>query len=419
MIRLYFFRLKLILADKLNCFVILFSFVLFLLLMNSLSYGAEERSNVPVGIMDLDQSETSKVLVEQIKKIPAFYVYEEEEKELNQLLLNEEISGIFIIKEGFEESVNKGTITKLVMMKYLEGNPSAKVLSDIFAGPMIYPISRAKGLKEYEALKKPSFGNEEITNSDIQYNWFTGQEYLDYINKLSKASDFDFAFDINLVDLESQEGTVNSLGNSVIYYQVIFGILGMLISFVAMYMTAGAVVEKEQGLDKKIKITLLSPIYLDLSYILALITVLSAFSVGITLILGSFIDNLTLQKRIIMFVLLFLYAVIMGMWFMVLGKISKKASRYQILGTVSILLLGVFSFLSMLEGLIQSRLPAITLLLPNRWLVEGITDIVFRSTIDYVPVSAFWSLLVMGGVLLIINWFVNKIQNSYWRSYNE
>jgi ABC-2 type transport system permease protein len=284
---------------------------------------------------------------------------------------------------------------------------------------MIYPISRAKGLKEYEALKKPSFGNEEITNSDIQYNWFTGQEYLDYINKLSKASDFDFAFDINLVDLESQEGTVNSLGNSVIYYQVIFGILGMLISFVAMYMTAGAVVEKEQGLDKKIKITLLSPIYLDLSYILALITVLSAFSVGITLILGSFIDNLTLQKRIIMFVLLFLYAVIMGMWFMVLGKISKKASRYQILGTVSILLLGVFSFLSMLEGLIQSRLPAITLLLPNRWLVEGITDIVFRSTIDYVPVSAFWSLLVMGGVLLIINWFVNKIQNSYWRSYNE
>ncbi len=414
MTRLFFFRLKLILADKLNCFVILFSFVLFLLLMSSLSFGAEERSNVPIGIMDLDRSETSKVLVEKIKKIPAFYVYEEGEKELNRLLLKEEISGIFIIKEGFEDSVNKGSTEKLVMMKYLEGNKSAKVLSDIFAGPMLYPISLAKGLKEYEALKKPALGNEkkEIENSEIQNNWFTGQEYVDYINKLSKASDFDFAFDINMVDLESGEGALNSLGNSVIYFQVVFGILGMLISFVAMYITVGAVVEKEQGLDVKIKITLLKPVYLDLSYILALITVLSGFSVGITFILGRFIDNLTLEKKVTIFVVIFLYAVIMGMWFMVLGRISKKVSRYQIFGTLSILLSGVFGFLSMVEGLIKSRLHGITILLPNRWLIEGITDIAFRSSRGY---SWFWRLLLLGGVLIIINWFVRKIQNSCWR----
>ncbi|WP_281532726.1 ABC transporter permease, partial [Anaerocolumna aminovalerica] len=414
MTRLFFFRLKLILADKLNCFVILFSFVLFLLLMSSLSFGAEERSNVPIGIMDLDRSETSKVLAEKIKKIPAFYVYEEGEKELNRLLLREEISGIFIIKEGFEDSVNKGSTEKLVMMKYLEGNKSAKVLSDIFAGPMLYPISLAKGLKEYEALKKPALGNEkkEIENSEIQNNWFTGQEYVDYINKLSKASDFDFAFDINMVDLESGEGALNPLGNSVIYFQVVFGILGMLISFVAMYITVGAVVEKEQGLDAKIKITLLKPVYLDLSYILALITVLSGFSVGITFILGRFIDNLTLEKKVTIFVVIFLYAVIMGMWFMVLGRISKKVSRYQILGTLSILLSGVFGFLSMVEGLIKSRLHDITILLPNRWLIEGITDIAFRSSRGY---SWFWRLLLLGGVLIIINWFVRKIQNSCWR----
>lgn len=414
MTRLFFFRLKLILTDKLNCFVILFSFILFLLLMSSLSFGAEERSNVPVGIMDLDRSETSKGLVEQIKKIPAFYVYEEEEKELNRLLLNEEISGLFIIKEGFEDSVKKGSIEKLVTMQYLEGNKSAKVLSDIFAGPMLYPISLEKGLKEYEALKKPALENEkkEIVNSDIQYKWFTEQEYVDYINKLSKASDFDFAFDINMVDLDSEEGTMNQLGNSVIYYQVVFGILGMLISFVAMYMTAGAVVEKEQGLDAKLKITLLKPIYLDLSYILALITVLSAFSIGITLILGSFIDNLTLEKRVAIFVVIFLYAVIMGMWFMVLGKVSKKVSKYQILGTLSILLFGLFSFLSMLEGLIQSRLHDINIFLPNRWLIEGITDIAFRSTRGYVQITWFWYLLVMGGILIIIDWLTGKIQNS-------
>lgn len=414
MTRLFFFRLKLILADKLNCFVILFSFLLFLLLMSSLSFGAEERSNVPVGIMDLDRSETSKNLVEQIKKIPAFYAYEEAEKELNRLLLNEEISGIFIIKEGFENSVKKGSIEKLVTMQYLEGNKSAKVLSDIFAGPMLYPISLEKGLNEYESLKKPALENEkkEIVNSDIQYKWFTEQEYVDYINKLSKASDFDFAFDINMVDLDSEEGTMNQLGNSVIYYQVVFGILGMLISFVAMYMTAGAVVEKEQGLDAKLKITLLKPIYLDLSYILALITVLSAFSVGITFILGSFIDNLTLEKRVAIFVVIFLYAVIMGMWFMVLGKVSKKVSKYQILGTLSILLFGLFSFLSMLEGLIQSRLHDINIFLPNRWLIEGITDIAFRSTRGYVQITWFWYLLVMGGILIIIDWLTGKIQNS-------
>ena len=415
MIKLLFFRLKLILVDKLNIFVILLSFALFLLLINSLSFGAKERSNVPIGILDLDQSEASEDLVRQVKKVPAFYVYEEEEKELNKLLLNEEISGIFIIKEGFENSIKSGITTGVVVMKYLEGNPSAKVLSDIFAGQMLYPISLAKGLKEYEALKKPSIWNDnkEIGNNHIQYNWFTGQEYVDYINELSKASDFDFAFDINMVNTLSMNGSTGQLDNSAIYYQVIAGILGMLISFVAMFISAGTVAEKEQGLDKKVEITLIKPIYLELSYVLALVAILSVFAFGITFILGNFTGNLTLQKSFVMFIFLFLYSIVMGMWFIALGKISKKVSSYQLLGTLSILLFGLLSFLSMLEGLLHNRILNITKIIPNRWLIAGLSDIVYND--DSISIIAFWSLLIIGVVLVIINGFMRKIQNLGWR----
>lgn len=421
MFKLLYFRLKLILADKLNIFVILLSFSLFLLLINSLSSGAKERSNLPIGILDLDQSETSKYLVKQVKKVPAFYVYEEEEKVLNRLLLNEEISGVFTIKEGYEISIKSGITKGLVTIQYLEGNPSAKVLSDIFAGQMLYSISLAKGLNEYEALKKPSILNQdkEITDKEIQYNWFTGQEYIDYLNELSKASDFDFAFDINIVDVMSENGSMNQFTNSVIYYQVIFGILGMIISFVAMFISAGLVVEKEQGLDKKVKITLIKPIYLEWSYILALVTIFSVFSLGITFIIGNLIDNLTLQKLFVMFVFLFLYAIVMGIWFVILGKITKKVSRYQLLGTISILILGLLSFLSMLEGLIQSKIFGFTKILPNPWLIKGLTDTIFNNNIDIMPVTAFCYLLVIGVVLSIINWILRKIQNSRWRHYNE
>lgn len=415
MIKLYFFRLKLILVNKLNIFVILLSFVMFLILMNSLSFGAKERSNVPVGILDLDQTKTSIDLVKKVKKVPVFYVYEEEESKLNQLLLNEEISGIFIIKDGFEDSIKSGITTELVMMKYLEGNPSSKVLTDIFAGPMLYPISIAKGLKEYETLKKSFtiYPEDNSADKETQYNWFTGQEYVKYINELSKASDFNFAFDINIVDVENANGSINQLDNSVIYYQVVFGILGMIVSFVAMFMTAGVVVEKEQGLHKKIGITLINPIHLELSYILALVTILSVFSFGIVFILYRIIENINLQKGYNMFALILLYAMVMGLWFITLGKISKKVSRYQLLGTLSILSFGLLSFLSMLEGLLQSKFFRITKILPNRWLMEGITDIAFNNAIDK-PFHAFGSLLVMGLVLFILNWFIGMIQKNSW-----
>ena len=415
MIKLYFFRLKLILVNKLNISVILLSFVIFLILMDSLSFGAIERSNVPVGILDLDQSKTSIELVKKVKKVPVFYVYEEEENELNRLLVDEEVSGIFIIKKGFEDSIKRGITTELVIMKYLEGNPSSKVLTDIFAGQMLYPISLAKSLKEYETLKKSFTGNTEnkTIDKETQYNWFTGQEYVRYINQLSKASDFDFAFDINIVDLESANASINQLDNSVIYYQVVFGILGMIISFVAMFLTAGVVVEKEQGLYKKIRITLIKPIQHELSYILALVTILSVFSFGIILILVSFIENITLQKGCIMFSLLLLYAMVMGIWFITLGKIIRKVSKYQLLGTLSILSFGLLSFLSMLEGLLQSKIFRITKILPNRWLMEGITDIAFNNAIDK-SFHAFWSLLVMGLILFLLSWFVEMFRKNAW-----
>lgn len=421
MIKLLLFRLKLVLSNKLNIFVMLLSFALLLLLINSLSFGAKERSNIPIGILDLDQSVTSKDLVQQVKKVPAFYVYEETEKVLNQLLLNEEVSGIFIIKSGFEDSIKSGITTEVVVMKYLEGNPSAKVLSDIFAGQMLYPISLAKGLKEYEALKKQSMRNDskKNVNNDTQYNWLTGQEYVDCINELSKASDFDFAFDINMVNVMSKNSSISQLDNSVIYYQVIVGILGMIISFVAMFISAGVVEEKEQGLDKKVKITLIKPIYLELSYILALVTILCVFSFGITFILGNFIANFSLQKRIVMFIFLFLYSIVMGMWFIILGKISKRVSSYQLLGTLSILFFGFLSFLSMLEGLLHSRILSITKIIPNRWLMVGVTDMVFNDTIDSFPVTAFWRLLIIGVVLVIANGFMRKIQNLSWRHCHE
>ncbi len=372
---LYVFRMKAIFRDKLTCIIIVLSVLVFLFIVNQLSLNARERSSIPIGLLNSDQSESANQLAGDIKEIPAFYVYEGTEKELKGLLYKEQIHAFFVIEEGYEKWIQTGKTDELITMYYLADNKTVKILSDIFAGEMLYKICLYKGYNLYHSLPEPENGGTAGSNRNKGYS---ENEYMDYAKSLTALSDFDFAFDISMINVENQ-GTQTKLDNSVIYLQVIWGILGMLLSFMAMLMTAGIVLEKEAGMAGRIKISLLRPFFIDLSHLGAALTVQGFLAILLCIILGRKLPDFTFRQGGALFLSMMLFSLVMGLWFLFLGKFISRPGIYQLIGIFSILLFGLLGFLDLTAELMDIKLLNISKIIPNCWFIDEFTDIILRN----------------------------------------
>ncbi len=391
---MYFYRLKLIIQDKQNCVILICTFLVFLLVMNSLSFGAAKRSSIPVGILNLDDSISANQLVEDLKEVPSLFIYEEERHILNNLLYEEQISTIFVIEEGYEKSIQSGKTKELITMYYLKDNENAKIISDIFAGEMLYNICLNKGYRLYKKLPI-----EGIDSSSI----FTKQEYFKYAQGLMDSADFDFTFDISMITHDGKITEKQTLSNSIIYQQILWGILGMLLSFLAMILAASIVLEHETGVYKRVGISLLHPAMIDISHLAVMLTITSVFSLPMCMLIGNKISAFTFTKGIGLYLLIVLYSTVIGLWFILLAKIIGKVVKYQYLGVLSIAIFGVLGFINLITGFLKSNLLNISKIVPNSWFIQGFTDIILNDTLQEIPYTSYSVLMVMAILMLLLN----------------
>ncbi len=390
--------MKLIFHDKMTCIILTFSLLLFLFIINSLSFGAQERSNLPIGLLNLDHSESAEQLVESMKKVSTLYIYEGDMGSLNKLLIEEQIGAFFVIEEGYEKSIQSGQTSELITMYYTKNNENAKIISDIFAGEMLYKINLYKGYNVYKSIQK-----------DTQS--FSEQEYMEYAQAQTESTEFDFAFNISLVNVVRNQEIGDNLSNSVIYQQIIWGILGMLLSFVAMFMAMGIVLDKEMGLDKRIGISFLKTSVIDVSYLSTMITVLSFFSLLLCLVIGGKIQHFTFLKGCSLYLLMLLFSLVIGLWFIMLGKVIRQAGKYQIIGAVSILIFGFLGFCNIIEGFVSNNLLNISKITPNNWFIQGFTDIILFESLQDIPFFAHVKLAITAVCLILLNGLIGQRQN--------
>lgn len=391
---MYFYRLKLIIQDKQNCVILIFTFLIFLLVMNSLSFGAANRSSIPVGILNLDDSISANQLVEDLKEVPSLYIYEEERQKLDNLLYEEQISTIFVIEAGYEKSLQSGITKNLIMMYYLKDNENVKIISDIFAGEMLYNICLNKGYRLYNKLPMEGIDRSEILSK---------QEYFEYAQGLMDSADFDFTFDIAMVNQEGKKTENQLLSNSVIYQQIIWGILGMLLSFLSMILATSIVLEYESGLNKRIGISLLKSAMIDRSHLTVMLTISSIISLPLCVIIGNKVSTFTVRQGIGLCLLITLYSTVVGLWFILLAKIIRKVVKYQYIGVLSIAIFGILGFVNLIAGFLNSNLLNISKIVPNSWFIQGFTDIILNDTLQEMPYTSYGVLLIMAMLMVLIN----------------
>lgn len=387
-------RLKLICKDAATIAALLSSILIFFIVIHALSSSAEEHSALPIGIVDYDESKESEALLKRLSKLSALRLIEKDEKDLHKLLLDEMIHAVFVIEEGYEKQLRKGRPNEVITVYYVDNDKASTIISDIIAGEMLYPISLYKSINIYERL---SYEREKLTP----------EEYQTYIeNLLEGSTDFDFAFRMIYANPERSVAEEKPLSNSLIYNQIIFGILGILISFIAMFIISGLVRDRETKVGDRLKISKFHPLKLDagnyLSVLLVEGIIAGLFSTLIYRQLGISDAKFFLSA----FLLIFTYAMLVGGIFLLVAKAVKSIIPYQMLCTMLILVLGGLGFYRLLSGLSQILAEGILKIIPNSWFIQGFTDIIVYGNQKGVLTQGHKMLLLLtAGVLFLIAMF--------------
>lgn len=402
---LFLFRIKLLLKDVTTLVVLGLLMLVFSLMIMSMTKSAEDLSSIPVGIIDNDESNSSKELIEKLNGAKSLRYVEKSEGELNKLLMDEMIYAIVVIEKGYEDGLKQGELKNAITMYYKKDNKSASIISDIVAGEIVYPLCLNKCFRYYE--------NIEFTGTKFSF-----QQYEEYMNKLiGNSNDFDFAFQLIYSNPKNNIVTEDSVSNSVLYNQLIFGILGILIAFVSMFILSQSVREKEIGVEDRLKISNFHILKRDIANILAMLAIEGLLAlVFIGLIFHQLgIDNIGLW--ISGYFLLLLNALVLGGVMQLIAKTVKRIHLYQVFCSVMILLTGGLGFYYLLNSFYQGISENMIKIIPNSWFIKGFTDIIIYGSEGGYLKESHRILLIMATLLLILIVMIDLLQSFYFNKY--
>jgi len=101
----------------------------------------EDVNQVPIGVVDYDQTQLSQKLVENLKKHPSLNLVSYNLEEGKKLLNRNKIEALFLIKDGFEAKLKSGLYEGSIDLVYLDKSTIAPALGDIVAATMISDLS--------------------------------------------------------------------------------------------------------------------------------------------------------------------------------------------------------------------------------------------------------------------------------------
>lgn len=382
-------RMKLIIKDITTFITLLVSFIIFMVMINVLNTSAEEQSALPIGVIDRDNTKESQALINRLNDLSSLKLVFNEEAELKKLLVDEMIIAMFVIEDGYEEKVTKGNLQEIIAMYYVIGNESASIISDIMVGEMIYPICLYKSYQHYNKL---TFNGDKHSQ----------EEYNSYMNELyNYGEDFDFSFDITYENPEKEASIINPITNSLIYNQLVFGILGILVAFIAMFLTAQVVKEKELGIAHRLRISRFYMIKQDIANLASIVIVESFVAAVFTYLMYNKMGNGDLRILPSSFLLIMSEAIVFGGGFILVAKLIRSIIIYQLSGSIIILIMGGMGFYNLLTGLYDNIIGSFIEFIPNSWFIRGFTDIIVYGTNTIIN-SEQVKLLAAGAVIIIL-----------------
>lgn len=183
----------------------------------------EEKSRIPIGIVDEDRSDMSQAVVESMKQLELYTVTTGEKKELTDALKAGELMVVCLLKEGFADAVEQGETDRIVTLYETAG--SAMLMGDILAGAMMQEICMAES---YGVLQK--YGKKADRETDM-----TLEEYRTWVEQFLLEEGEKFSFEVTYVIADADREPVKEPEQESIYIQAMFAVFALMAGLMAVY----------------------------------------------------------------------------------------------------------------------------------------------------------------------------------------
>ena len=375
-----FYKLKMMLGDRLF-FAVMIIIPLLITIATGYALRYEKSNTIPIAIVDEDLSDYSKTLVQRIEQREGLSLEEASRSKALSMLEGNKIEQVFIIKEGFEQSVRNGEGSGLIDLLSSPSSYSADFTSEVVAGEAIRLITGNMAAAWVE---------EQYRNLGKDFDGALKQEVISYNEGLWQPKPL---MTIEYKELQGQElKTVNSIAMPAAT-ATSTGLITSFIMFYILFSSGWLVEERTNGTLKRLAA---GPRALYLSFAGNVLSLLIAG--GIQILIFSLVDRLVFNVELfpgpLSYLVFFVYLLSVISISMFLSSVLKTQAQLQAGTPVFALLTGFaggcfWNFVEMPE-----RIRQLSLLTPQGWALSGINGLLLDSgnaAAVYLPILVLFS----------------------------
>lgn len=147
------------------------------------SGGSSSEAKVPIGYIDLDRSEFSKHIIEELERNPTYELSElESEEEAGDLVADEDMTTAFIIPEGFEAQLLAGVTPtmKQIRLSISEASVTLEMALNEAANTVadsVSAVKATKGVADLETVKQmlDAYRDHQIQGTTVEWDENAGE----------------------------------------------------------------------------------------------------------------------------------------------------------------------------------------------------------------------------------------------------
>jgi ABC-type multidrug transport system permease subunit len=394
MFQLVLFKLKLVFADKVFLGAMLIIPLVFTLLIGSAQNYQQQNPNIPVAVVDNDQSDYSRLIVERLTHKRGIRVLQVDEPKAVELVENYQVEVAFVIKQGLKEAILNEHIDEGIILYKSPNSLSYGIIQEMLASEVI-----------------------RIAANSSAANWVVqvyGQYGLKQQNKTSELWDKAWGYADSLwepeplLKLEYQElkGRVAAKTASQHIPVITSTSISMLIMFVMLLMLFNCSWLIEERNNSTLKRLMLVPGLLGRVYIANIVALFLVATTQVIIfeLLIQLVYKLNILSSYLQVLVLAAYILAvtgLGMFFSsIFNTQAQLQSGAPMLALFTSILGGCFWSFMQPPGLASS----LAFITPQGWALTSLQAIM---TNDYSITDIFTSitvLVVFGGLLLVISY---------------
>lgn len=367
----------------------MFPILIYIILLNSI-YPHNGIKQIPIGIVDEDETDFSKMVIEHLKKNKGIKVIETDIKDAEKQVSVNMMEAAFIITPGFKENILKENPKGIIKVIKNPASISAEMIGENVASATIYLLCGAAAsnfiVEEYKKLGYSFIKPDEVWREawkSIENQWNSPEPLMK----------------VEILDIGNNPKFFNPVFNENL--RILWGVLTAFIMFFLLYGSWWLIDEKRSGTILRLFTAPISPLAVIMGNIIFLF-LLGILQVVLVIVIFGFL--LGVERLPVLEILL-----VFSIYILLVNSIAMLAST--IFSSIQLnFFIPVFSIITaVISGcfwnidILYKEMSKISLFTPQGWVLKILNEISFgeNSIVSVLPILPIMFVFVVLSVIFI------------------